>query len=88
VKALVVAATLRAAEMGELRVRRTADHDKRRVRAERRRFREEDLLELLGDMEPEPPPPPLVLPEPDFIAWDPATVAPLHDVPRGSPLAA
>jgi hypothetical protein len=71
-KALVLAVAIATSPLEDTRSRRAARRDDGGRRAERKRFTDQDLEEMLGSMEPTPePPPPLVLPEPDFIRWEP-----------------
>jgi hypothetical protein len=73
-KALVLAVAIATAEISETPLARRAFKDAdRKGRAERKRFTEADLAEMLGDMEPTPeaPPPLAAMPEVDFIRWEP-----------------
>lgn len=72
-KALILAAAIATADMQDEPVRRTEDPDAgKRGRAERKRFTEAELAEILGAMEATPEAPPLTaMPERDFIPWEP-----------------
>jgi hypothetical protein len=89
-KALVLAAAIAAAPMEDAPLRRTEVRKREKGgRAERNRFTPQDLEEMFGSMEPTPPPePPLVIPEPDFIRWEPVSVPYTSPTADGEPLAA
>jgi hypothetical protein len=89
-KALVLAAAIAAAPMEDAPLKRTvARKGEKSGRAERHRFTAEDLEEMFGPMEPTPAPaPPPVIPEPDFIRWDPVSVPYTSPTADGEPLAA
>jgi hypothetical protein len=79
-KALVLAAAIAAMEIEEAPRRRV---EERKPRAERKRFTDADLQEMLGDMEPTPEPaPPLVMPEVDFIRWEPSERPQIITIPE------
>jgi hypothetical protein len=72
-KALLLAAAIATAEMHEAPLARQAVKDAdRKGRAERKRYTEAELAEMLGDMAPTPKTPVLTaMPEVDFIRWEP-----------------
>lgn len=84
----MLAAAIAATEIDDAPRRRVEEREPKR--AERKRFTDADLQELLGDMEPTPEPaPPLVMPEVDFIRWEPSEKRDFIQIPdHGESIAA